>query len=264
MTIPWFAQRSKIDQIKPNHAHRQTSSIGSITPEIHHPIWRVNRWPYLGEHAEQRWSNFTRQVHRQTPSIETASRDPALPPPNVMRQQMAIPWCTCRAKVIKFHPARPPSNPIHQRATSAFWFCTRFTHLTIETSILVLESLCAPRTQPGNLARLKSVTFCLNRVINPQRTNSDRYEIGLINRSTRGSWAYPSKHKRPSLQPQWANIVRAHTLAMSISLLNGWPRTNLNQVSNYQHRVPRPSDGLATTQTTKVILFFFRYKSFLI
>lgn len=38
MTIPWFAQRSEIDQIKPNHAHRQTSSIGSITPEIHHPI----------------------------------------------------------------------------------------------------------------------------------------------------------------------------------------------------------------------------------
>ena len=27
---------------------------------------------------------------------------------------MAIPWWTCRAKVIKFHPAGPPSNPIHQ------------------------------------------------------------------------------------------------------------------------------------------------------
>lgn len=161
---------NKGDQISPGrstvkpHPSKRHLEIRLSLP----PMWYVNRWPYLGVPAEQRWSNFTRQDHRQTPSISVPHR--------------------------------------------LFWFCTRFTHLTIETSILVLESLCAPRTQPGNLARLKSVTFCLNRVINPQRTNSDRYEIGLINGLTRGSWAYPSKHKTTkSPTPVSKYCTRTHT-----------------------------------------------------
>jgi len=83
MTIPRQANaRVKLIKSHPATPSRQTSSTVVPATALMNPRRRVNRWPYLGEHMPSGSDQISpSKALRQTPSIDTTSRDPSLSSP---------------------------------------------------------------------------------------------------------------------------------------------------------------------------------------